>query len=269
MTRDVLTFCVAGDTLHATLDTPDEGARTAGLLLVSGGNEIRSGAFAGQAALAHSIAAQGYPVFRFDRRGIGDSEGENGEFRSSEPDIRAALAAFRQACPAMQRVVGFGNCDGAAALMLASGAGCDALVLANPWTFDDGNEDAVPAEAVRRRYAEKLLNPREWLRLLGGKVSITGALASLKSSLSRRQEPMSELAQEMLAAMEAFNGPYRFCVAGADRTGIAFRSAWPDSSRIAMCERADHAFSSAGHTAWLEAQILAALDEQARQFDMG
>ncbi|MCH2487539.1 MAG: hydrolase 1, exosortase A system-associated, partial [Erythrobacter sp.] len=48
MTRRHLTFLCEGDRLAATLD---EGEQETGLLLVTGGNEIRSGAFSGQAAL--------------------------------------------------------------------------------------------------------------------------------------------------------------------------------------------------------------------------
>ena len=85
-----LTFNCEGSYLAGTLDTAP---LTTGLLLVSGGNELRSGAFRGQARLAQTIAKRGFPVFRYDRRGVGDSEGENLGFTQSEPDIRAAIEA--------------------------------------------------------------------------------------------------------------------------------------------------------------------------------
>ena len=129
MKRLHLTFHCEGSTLAATLDTAP---LTTGLLLVSGGNEIRSGAFRGQARLAQTIAKRGFPVFRYDRRGVGDSEGENLGFEHSAPDTRAALEAFRAIAPQINRVVALGNCDAASALMLAGGAGCDGLVLSNP-----------------------------------------------------------------------------------------------------------------------------------------
>src|SRR5690606_8161306 len=99
VSRRHLTFACEGETLVGTLDEAD---RTTGLLLVSGGNEIRSGAFAGQASLAARVAAAGHPVFRFDRRGIGDSTGENAGFLGSGPDLAAALAAFRAEQPSLQ-----------------------------------------------------------------------------------------------------------------------------------------------------------------------
>src|SRR3546814_5025865 len=82
-----------------------------GLLIVSGGNELRSGAHRGMAKLAARLARDGFPVFRFDRRGVGDSEGENGGFLSSGPDIAEAVAAFLRASPGLRRIVALGNCD--------------------------------------------------------------------------------------------------------------------------------------------------------------
>ena len=118
-----MTFPIGSSTLAGTLDTA-EGAT--GLLIVSGGSEIRSGAFSGQSLLAARIAEAGFPVFRFDRRGIGDSDGEDRGFRSSMNDIAAALAAFQAMAPKLDRVIGFGNCDAASALMLGGGVPVDA-----------------------------------------------------------------------------------------------------------------------------------------------
>lgn len=161
MSRLHLVFGCGTLRLAGTLDTAPSAT---GLLIVSGGNELRSGAFSGQAELAARIAKAGFTVFRFDRRGIGDSEGENRGFRQSSRDISAALEAFRALAPHMERIVAFGNCDAASALMLAGGAGCDGLVLSNPWTIEENEAgtdqaSALPPEAIRARYLEKLKNP--------------------------------------------------------------------------------------------------------------
>ena len=255
MSRRHLTFGCENETLAGTLD---DGAGAAGLLLVSGGNEIRSGAFAGQARLAARVAAAGFPVFRYDRRGIGDSTGENRGFRDSGPDIAAALAAFKIERPGLTRVVGFGNCDAASALMLNLGAACDALVLANPWTIehDDG---APPPAAIRARYADKLRDPKELVRLATGKVSLRKLAGGLKRAVSPAPPPTS-LAQEMRAGLDAFGGSVSVLIAERDRTGQAFLAAWAsEDERLKRCPGASHAFVEPAARDWLFGQILTAL----------
>jgi exosortase A-associated hydrolase 1 len=247
-----LTFECAETTLAGTLDT---GMGASGLLLVTGGNEVRSGAFSGQAALAARIAAAGFPVFRFDRRGVGDSGGENRGFRKSTRDIECALAAFRVIAPHIERVVGFGNCDAASALMLAKGAECDALVLSNPWTVE-GDDTAPPPAAVRSRYAEKLKNPREVRRLLTGGVNL-GKLAKGLLHASRRSAARTSLAEEMAAGLAAFDGPVRIVLAGADRTAQVFAEGWPAADdRVARCEGAGHAWGEPHAREFLDQHLL-------------
>lgn len=257
MTRLHLGFPCEGDTLGATVDAAPG---TSGLLIVSGGNEIRSGAFNGQARLAADIAVAGFPVFRFDRRGIGDSEGENRGFRAARADIRAALAAFRAVSPQCSRVVAFGNCDAASALMLTGGASCDALVLSNPWTIDDGKGDATPPpSAIRARYTEKLKNPRELMRLASGGVNFGKLAKGLARSMRSKSEP-STLAAEMQAGLAQYPGPVRILLAEADRTAQVFVGNWDLADpRIARCPRAGHAYAEPHAREWLREQLLAVL----------
>eukprot|EP01037_Dinobryon_pediforme_P041965 gene41965-52022_t len=161
---DWIARCEGGDTLVGTLD---EAPGRTGLLIVSGGNEIRIGAHRGMALLAQRLAARGIPVLRCDRRGIGDSTGTNGGFLTSGPDIGCAAATF-SAEAGIEQLVGFGNCDAATALALfGATAGIDRLILANPWVIEE-RDDLPPAAAIRARYTEKLKDPREWLRLVRG-----------------------------------------------------------------------------------------------------
>ena len=261
MTRRHLNFLCEGDRLAATLD---EGAKETGLLLVTGGNEIRSGAFSGQAVLAASLAGQGYPVFRFDRRGIGDSEGTNRGFRDEGADIAAALTGFRHAAPHVERVVGFGNCDAASALMLAGGAGCDALVLSNPWTIEDADEDGEPdatppASAIRARYLARLKNPREIARLLSGGVDYRMLLRGIARAAGPKAAP-STLARDMRSGLSGFEGPVRILLAEADRTAQVFIENWDATdARIARCPRAGHAYVEPHARSWLEERLLESL----------
>ena len=209
MSRLHLTFECREQRCGATLDSAPG---TTGLLIVSGGNEIRAGAFNGQSQLAASIARAGFPVFRFDRRGIGDSEGINRGFRRSGRDIAAALLAFRAIAPQVQRVVAFGNCDAASALMLAGGAECDALVLSNPWTIDESEDSTPPPAAIRSRYAQKLKNPQELARLLSGGVDLKKLSRGMVKAMRPRSTP-SSLADQMKNGLDSFGGPVRFLLA--------------------------------------------------------
>lgn len=258
MSRIASQFDCEGALLAGTLD---EAPGTTGLLIVTGGNEIRSGAFGGQADMAARIAASGFPVFRFDRRGIGDSEGENRGFRHSASDIAAALAAFRAMAPHLTRVIALGNCDAASALMLAGGAGADGLVLSNPWTIEDSEpgDSTPPPDAVRARYLEKLKNPREIMRLVTGGVNLAKLARGLVHAL-KPPPPPSSLAQDMAAGLAGFTDEVRILLATADRTAQVFEAAWDRSDpRIRRCEGAGHAYVEPDHRAWLEAQLLEAL----------
>lgn len=252
MTRLSLTFECQGKTLAGTLDMAPG---TTGLMIVSGGNEIRAGAFSGQAQLAQRIAQAGFPVFRFDRRGVGDSDGENRGFRKSRKDIAAAIEAFRAMAPQMGRIVAFGNCDAASALMLAGGAECDALILSNPWTIDQ-DDDTPPPSAVRSRYAEKLKNPRELIRLFTGGVNL-GKLARGLVQAAKPKQAKTNLAQEMTAGIAQYNNPIRFLLASQDRTAQTFLEHWDvKDPRLRRCEGASHAYVERDASAWLDAQIL-------------
>lgn len=259
MTRRHVTFECEGSLLVGTID--GDAKASAGLLQVTGGNELRSGAFAGQAQLAAGLAAQGFAVMRFDRRGVGDSEGPNGEFRTSRPDIAAALEAFRAECPALTRIVGFGNCDGASALMLAKGAGCDALVLSNPWTFEGtgADEQESPPEVVRDHYRKRLTDPAAIRRLLTGQVSLGKLFGSLIGAL-RPSAPSTSLAQYIATGIADFPGYVSILIAERDRTGKAFLASWDKADpRIRTCPDATHAYVEPHAREWLEARLVEVL----------
>ncbi|NJS14657.1 MAG: hydrolase 1, exosortase A system-associated [Sphingopyxis sp.] len=269
--RHSLTFACNGSTLAATLDAA---SGTTGLLIVSGGNEIRCGAHRGMAVLAQRIAGAGHPVLRFDRRGVGDSEGENDGFLSSRDDIAAALNAFRAASPALERVVAFGNCDAASALLLHQPLTVDALVLANPWTMEaDGAEDGnnggpalPPSAAIRARYLARLRDPASLRRLLRGEIDLGKLRRGMTKLLPRQTVPASDsLGQRVVSAIADLPIPATLLVATGDRTAQAFTEHWKIApreltARIPLVTRDSASHSFAGDDAvWLAERLLTAL----------
>lgn len=265
MNRRHFLFPCDGSQLVGTID---DAPGTTALLLVSGGNEVRAGAWNGQARFATRIATEGFPVLRFDRRGVGDSEGVNAGFQGSADDIAAACIALREQLPHVSRIVALGNCDAASALMLAGGAGCDALVLSNPWTIegsaegtgDDGAGEAEPAEVVRAHYRRRLADPAAIRRLLTGQVSIAKLARSLVAAAGRRPTAPDGLAAQMAGGIAGFSGPIRFLVAGRDRAGLAFLSNWNKADpRLHTCPKATHSYVEPDSQEWLVTQVLGML----------
>ncbi len=272
MNRKHFTFSCEGAQLAGSVDMA---AATTGLLIVSGGNELRSGPWGSQAQLADRIAAAGFPVLRFDRRGVGDSEGDNGTFTASAPDIAAAVRSFRAHVPTLRKIVAFGNCDAASALMLASGLGCDALVLANPWTFEpeaeaepapastpaepEAEATSMPPGALRNYYLRRLANPAALKRLFSGKVKV-GKMASSLVEAAKPAPPPSSLALAMAEGLSAYAGTVTILLAENDRTAQAFKAVWNKADpRLRVCPKAGHSFVEPQSRVWLQGQILGAL----------
>jgi exosortase A-associated hydrolase 1 len=263
--RRLIDFACEGASCAATLD---EAPGTSGLLIVSGGNEIRTGAHRGMARLAQDVANAGSPVFRFDRRGIGDSDGENQGFLSSGSDIAAAWAAFRAAAPHISRVVAFGNCDAATAILLHRES-CNAqmLVLANPWIVEP-NDDLPPAAAIKDRYTRRLRDPAAWKALIMGKIDLAAAIRGLARIIRKPSNP-ADLATAFAQALAACPVPVHILLASGDGTALAFVDAWKSEAFSSVKARSDvtvesldstsHSFATDRDYAALKATLLRAL----------
>jgi exosortase A-associated hydrolase 1 len=257
--RELITIpCV--DTYIAATIEPATGP--VGVVIVGGGTQIRIGAHRNFLQLGARLAAAGYPVIRFDRRGVGDSGGEDRGFADSGADIAAAAGALRATCPQMTHLVGFGLCDGASALVIHHrAAGIDRLILANPWLADAAGGLPPPA-AIRRHYRERLANTADWRRLFSGRVDYR----RLAHGLARvgRSGP-APLAQRLATALRASNAPVTLLLAEGDATAIGFADAWRKppfigiAADVVALPTAAHTFARAGDDALLAKACLAAL----------
>lgn len=246
--RRLIRFDCQGVRLSGSVD---EGPRAAGLLCVTGGSQIRAGPHRMLHRLGSEIAAAGVPVFRYDRRGVGDSEGDDAGYRSSGPDLAAACAAFRSEVPHVDMIVGFGLCDGATTLALhGRQAGLDALALANPWLVETEAGTLAPA-ATRVHYRDRLLSPAAWGSVLSGKVDLIGAARSLLGAVARPDD--GSLADEVARGLKSYAGKLLLILSERDGTAITARSCWNADAfshvrneRVVTIDSDSHTFARLG-----------------------
>ncbi|SMF75336.1 exosortase A system-associated hydrolase 1 [Allosphingosinicella indica] len=255
--RRLTTFTCSGETLGASLD-PADGA--VGVLMVTGGSQTRTGSHRIYERLAKTLSERGYPMFRFDRRGVGDSSGDDPGFRGSGPDIAAALAAFRAEQPQLRAIAGFGLCDGATALALDAKP-FERLILVNPWLVE-ADPGAPPPAAVREHYRTQLASREGWKRLLTGDLSygklVGGVLRAARATRTR-------LARQVAIALKSSGTPVHLILARRDGTAIAAAEQWR-SKRFArvysdpqFIESDSHTFARAGDADALLAAVLRVL----------
>ena len=263
--RRLIAFPCADATLAGSLD---EAAGSTGLLLVIGGSQTRIGSHRMYERLAKRLAEKGYPCFRFDRRGVGDSDGVDPGFLGSGPDLKAAAEAFRREVPALERIVGFGLCDGASALALyGDEARLDGMILANPWLVE-AEEGAPAPAAVRAHYRKRLLTWDGWKQLLTGAVNFSKLWRGLRSLFSRRQP--ESLSNDVAQALLRHRLPAELILCTGDNTAVAADAeirAWPYEGLIRatqVIESDSHTFARPGDDAMLLTMVETALQELAQ-----
>lgn len=245
MTRRHFQFECEGSMLSATMDLPDDtsGANTA-LLIVSAGNFPRCGAWSSMAQLADRIAVLGYPVMRFDRRGVGDSDGPYVPVTSASPDVQAALTTLRGKLPHIDKIIGFGNQDAADALIASGGTGMDGLILANPW-----------ACSPRQDASENLSHPMR-MRMTGQR----GIKRFLKRLLVRKPARERVAGRNFLSGLAKYDGKMAFLAAEHATDGQSLIQALgPRDTRLRICPKASADFVEAPAREWLVAAVLDAL----------
>ena len=266
--RRVLTVACREAELGATLDAAHEAGT--GLLLVTGGTQTRIGSHRMYESLAKSLAKRHISCLRFDRRGVGDSGGEDPGFRGSAPDLAAAAALLRAERPALERVYGFGLCDGATALgLFGDRAGLDGLVLVNPWLVE-AEAGAPPPAAIRRHYRERLASLEGWKKLLSGRVDYRKLLRGILKSARRSSSPLSNDVAEALAQHRL---RVQWILATGDATAVAaeneLRSTAFDSVDPLKIETDSHTFARPGDAAALGEAVLTAIGRLQSPFPSG
>lgn len=256
--EEPLRFACEGETLFGILARPETPAEL-GVVIVVGGPQTRVGSHRQFVLLSRALAAGGFPVLRFDVRGMGDSSGEKRNFEQITPDIAAALDTLQAVCPAVKRIVLWGLCDAASAALFYVDATHDprltGLILLNPWVR---SEASLARTQVKHYYGRRLMQAEFWRKLLSGRLNVLRAAGEFFQKLSQTRvgntTPLS-FQQRMARAWREFSGSILLILSGDDYTAKEFLdTAQSDPAWAGLLGRknvqrhdhpqADHTFSS-------------------------
>jgi exosortase A-associated hydrolase 1 len=257
--EEALRFACEHETLFGILARPEQ-LSDLGIVIVVGGPQTRVGSHRQFVLLSRALAAAGYPVLRFDVRGMGDSTGPQRSFEAITPDIGAAIDTLQKQYPAVRRIVLWGLCDAASATLLY----CDeihdkriaGLCLLNPWVR---SEATLAKTQVKHYYGQRLLQKEFWTKLLSGRLNIVRSVAELVRKLGQataKTELQPGFQERMAHGWKDFTGPILLILSGDDYTAKEFleytgsADNWRGLLEQAGVTRidiaaADHTFSSA------------------------
>lgn len=259
MPETCISWNCAGDTLVGILHRAAGTGRRLGVLVVVGGPQYRVGSHRQFVLLARALAAEGFPVLRFDHRGAGDSTGTARGFEAMAVDIRSAMDAMFRECPDLESVVAYGLCDAASALLMyvPEDTRIGALILANPWVRSPVSEAKT---FMRHYYAGRLLQRSFWRNVVRGRLDVRASLQGIAKTLSRlveRRESsggMPGFVERMCMGLRSVRGPVLIQLSSDDLTAREFeltaaagnwRSAMnAPGVKVEAIEGADHTFSS-------------------------
>jgi len=242
-----------------------------GVVIVVGGPQYRAGSHRQFTLLARHLASENIASFRFDYRGMGDSEGNMRNFEVVDADIHAAIDTFLKQVPSVSKVVLWGLCDAASAALFYghTDSRVSGLVLLNPWVHSEVGSAHVK---LKYYYLNRLRHPSFWRKLLTGKVStivsmqeVLGAIRQVVARFINKGSNKSEIGNNsfvldfvdrMLYGLKRFEETALIILSGQDTTAKEFdhliktNSDWAKastSSRISFLQipEANHTFSNA------------------------
>jgi exosortase A-associated hydrolase 1 len=237
-------------------------------VITVGGPQYRAVSHRQFVLLARALAAGGYPVLRYDYRGLGDSDGAPRTFESIDEDIDAAARTLRDETK-VNRVVLWGLCDAATAALMRGNVdpGACGIVALNPWVRAPATHAST---MLRHYYLRRLADPAFWHKLARGGLKLGSSIRDLGGSVraARTGGDGPDFLARMQRGWSSFERPILFVLSGQDLTAREFEE-WVagDSSRACMMkgrnvttvrfDDADHTFS---RREWREAVARATLD---------
>lgn len=255
-----ITFPCQGESLIGVVHIPEKPAPR-GVLVVVGGPQYRVGSHRQFLLLARSLAQSGVAVFRFDYRGMGDSEGEMRFFETIADDIRAAMDVFISEAGVEEAVL-WGLCDAATAACFYAPTDRRVvhLVLLNPWVR---TEEGEAKAYLKHYYLHRIFSKVFWQKLIAGQFQPREAIRSLLRYSKRafntgtiepsESDCLPKLPDRMADGLESFPGSALVILSGDDLTAAEFKDEIMGSLRwkaliaekldIKELPEADHTFS--------------------------
>lgn len=265
MTQEAfVSFSLADEELVGILHRPPVSPAPIGVLIAVGGPQYRVGSHRQFVLSARRLANAGFPVLRFDYRGMGDSEGTARTFENVDEDIRAAVDAFSACMPSLRSIVVYGLCDAASAALLycTRDERIAGLILLNPWVRSASGQAKAQ---IRHYYTRRVLDREFWTKLASGRINILSASGQFMGKLAtflgiRRGGTVSESASigdfrhGMLTAIKRFSRSILVVLSEDDLTAREFMDLCNDErewgramaqTKISVCRlpNADHTFS--------------------------
>lgn len=284
-----LSFHCGEDQLTGVLHRSAPGARRGVVIVVAGGPQYRAGAHRQFVSLARKLSGRGFPVLRFDLRGMGDSSGSYLGFEHAAPDIAAAVDELLARQPELNDVVLLGECESASGILFYAWRDprVKGAVLINPWVrTDEGRAQVI----VKDYYLDRLRSAEFWRLVRTGEFKAWASIKSMievgraywrgKKMMARThagadQDDISALPLPVRTAvgLKRFRGKALLLMSGRDYIAREFDEvtrasrAWDgllDDERITRrdIEGADHTFSKA---AWKNAASDAVVEWMERE----
>lgn len=247
------------------------GAKRAVLMVVGGGPQYRAGGHRQLVLWARRLADEGFPVLRFDYRGMGDSHGKFLGFEHADEDIRAGVDQLLKEAPSVEDVILWGECDAASAILFYAyrDARVKGLTLLNPWARTEAGQAKT---VLRHYYFDRLRQVSFWRKVFSFQLDFAGSIRSALSLISAAKgtqgsyEPQAEsptapllrtasLPDKLYTGFNRFKGPVMLVISGRDLIAREFedliRNSPPWQQAIAAkpitrfdLKGADHTFSS-------------------------
>ncbi len=268
-----VTFACGGDDLVGILHAAGREARRGVVVVVGGGPQYRVGGHRQLVLWARRLAAEGFPVLRFDYRGMGDSHGRFTGYETIDDDIRAAIDCIQHEVPSLREIVLWGECDASSAILFYAyrDPRVTGIVLLNPWARTEAGQART---ILKYYYLQRLMQPSFWKKVLSLRFNPVSAVRDLfrVARVSRATTPAARapeesrlaaaisrelpLPQRLLTGFQRFSGPVLLVMSRRDFIArefdelLAADPAWGEAiaaKRFVRHDMAegDHTFSSA------------------------